>query len=61
MDHDHRKRGQRNWRTAALDPGVCYSAVCEGGCRFMGAWVMEEEKASENRQSKREAEEVNKV
>ena len=30
-----------DWSTAAaLDPGVCwYSAVREGGCRFMTAWV----------------------
>ena len=49
------------WSTAALDPEVWYSAVCEGGCRFMAAWVREEEKASENRQGMREAEEAHKV
>ena len=38
-----------DWSTAALDPGVWYSPVCEVGCRFMTAWVREEEKASENR------------
>ena len=35
--------------------------VCEGGCRFMAAWAREEEKASGNRQTKREAEEADKV
>ena len=34
-----------NWTTAALDPGVWYSTVCEGGCRFMVSWAREEEKA----------------
>ena len=47
--------------TAALYPGVWYSTVREGGCRFMAAWVREEEKASEHRQKKREAEEADKV
>ena len=50
-----------DWSTAALDPGVWYSTVREGGCRFMAAWVKEEEKASELRQRKREAEEADKV
>ena len=29
------------WSTAALDPGTWYwyNTVCEGGCRFMVAWV----------------------
>ena len=49
-----------DWSTAALDPGVWYSTVCEEGCRCMAAWVGEE-KASVNRQSKREAEEADKV
>ena len=35
--------------------------VHEGGCRFMVAWVKDEEKASEHRQRKREAEEKGKV
>ena len=35
-----------DWSTAALDPGVWYSAVHGGGCRFMAAWVKEEENAS---------------
>ena len=35
---------------AALDPVVWYSTVREGGCRFMAAWVKEEEKASQRRQ-----------
>ena len=33
-----------DWRTTALDPGVWYSTVCEGGYRFMAAWTREEEK-----------------
>ena len=37
-----------DWSTAALDPEVWYSTVREGGCRFMAAWVKEEEKASEH-------------
>ena len=48
-----------DWSTAALDPGVWYySIVHEGGCRFMAAWVKEEENASKHRQRKREAEEA---
>ena len=50
-----------DWNTAALDPGVWYSAVHEGGRRFMAAWVKEEENASSHRQKKREAEEADKV
>ena len=50
-----------DWSTAALDPGVWYSTVREGGRRFMAAWVKEEGKASEHRQRKREAEEADKV
>ena len=51
-----------DWSTAALDPGVWYStAVHQGGCRFMVAWVKEEENASKHRQRKREAEEADKV
>ena len=42
-----------DWSTAALDPGVWHSAVHEGGCRFMVAWVKEEENASNQRQGKR--------
>ena len=45
-----------DWRTAALDPGAWYNKVREGGCRFMAAWVREEEDASNQRQKKREAE-----
>ena len=37
------------------DPGAWYSTVHEGDCRFMAAWVKEEEKASEYRQRKTEA------
>ena len=51
--------GERN--TTSLDAGVWYSTVCEGGCRFMAALAREEEKASENRQRKREMEEADKV
>ena len=44
-----------DWSTVALDPGVWYSTVHGGGCRFMAAWVGEErENASEHRQRKRE-------
>ena len=50
-----------DWRTAALDPGAWYNTVQEGGCRFMAAWVREEENASNQRQKKREAEEADKV
>ena len=51
-----------DWGTAAIDPGVWYSAVHEGGCRFMAAWwVKEEENTSNQRQKKREAEEADKV
>ena len=32
-----------DWSTTALDPGAWYSTVHEGGCRFMAAWVREEE------------------
>ena len=50
-----------DWNTAALDPGVWYSTTHKGGCRFMAAWVKEEENASKQRQKKREAEEADKV
>ena len=50
-----------DWRTAALDPVAWYNKVHEGGCRFMAAWVREEENASNQRQKKREAEEADKV
>ena len=50
-----------DWSTAAFDPGVWYSAVHEGGCRFMAAWVKEEENAPNHRQKKREVEEADKV
>ena len=51
-----------NWSTTeALDPRAWYSIVCKGGCRFMATWVMEEEKASENWQGKRKAEEADKI
>ena len=51
----------RDWSTAALDPEVWYSAVHEGGCRFMAAWVKEEEDVSNQRQKKREAEEADRL
>ena len=51
----------RDWSTAALDPGVWYSAVHEGGCRFMAAWMKEEETSSNQRQKNREAEEADRV
>ena len=37
------------------------NTVQEGGCRFMAAWVREEENASNQRQKKRDAEEADKV
>ena len=50
-----------DWRTGALDSGVWCSTIREGGCRFMAAWVKEEEKASKHRQREREKEEADKV
>ena len=50
-----------DWNIAAFGPGVCYSTVRGGGCRFIAAWMKEEENASEHRQRKREAEEAGKV
>ena len=50
-----------DWSTTALDPGVWYSTVHEGGCRFMAAWVKGEENASKQWQKKGEAEEADKV
>ena len=50
-----------DWSTTALDPGAWYNTVHEGGCRFMAAWVKEEENASNQRQKEREAEEVDKL
>ena len=50
-----------DWSTAALDPRVWYSTVREEGCRFIAAWVKEEEKSSEHRQRNREAREADKV
>ena len=42
------------WSIAALDPGVWYSTVLEGGCGCMVAWMKDEENASKHRQKKRE-------
>ena len=50
-----------DWKPAALDPGAWYNTVQDGGCRFMAAWVREEENASNQRQKKRDAEEADKV
>ena len=50
----------RDWSTTALDPGVWYSTVCKESCRFMAAWVREEENTSKTRRKKREAEKVDK-
>ena len=50
-----------DWRTAALDPGAWYNKEHEGGCRFMAAWVREEENASNQRQKKREVKVADKV
>ena len=50
-----------DWSIAALDAGVWYSTVHEGGYRCMAAWVEEEENASKHWQREREAEEADKV
>ena len=50
-----------DWSTVALDPGVWYTTVRKGGCKFMTVWVKEEENASKHRQRKREAEGADKV
>ena len=50
-----------DWNTAALDPGAWYSTGRDEGYRFMAAWVKEEERTSEHRQRKREAEEADKI
>ena len=42
-----------DWSTAAFDLEVWFSAVHGEGCRFMAAWVKEEENASDQRQKKR--------
>ena len=47
--------------STALDPGSWYSTVCEGGCRFVAAWMREEKNGSENWHRKREAAEVSKA
>ena len=31
--------GLGHHRAAALDPGILYSTVCEGSCRYIVAWV----------------------
>ena len=50
-----------DWRTTPLDPEAWYNMIHEKGCRFMAAWVREEENASNQRQKKREAEGADKV
>ena len=55
------KRGPGGKKKMTLHPGAWYSTVREGCCRFVAAWVKEEQKASEHRQRKREAEEADKV
>ena len=44
-----------DWSTATLDPEAWCNTVDEGVCRCMTARAKEEEKASENRQRKRES------
>ena len=65
LSYSSRQRNEfplsHDWKTAALDPGAWYNTVQEGGCRFMAAWVREEENASNQRQKKRDAEEADKV
>ena len=34
-----------DWSTAALDPWIWYSTLCEGGCGFTAAWERETEEA----------------
>ena len=46
------------WKTRALDPGKCLEVVMEGSRTFMATWRMEEERAGEVRQNKREADEA---
>ena len=65
------KRGpggkEKEWTNCVADdlrlfgPGAWYTTVQEGGCRFMAAWVREEENASNQRQKKGEEEEADKV
>ena len=50
-----------NRSTVALDPGVWNNTVCEGGYKFMVAWMREKGEASENRQGKKYTEEADKV
>ena len=61
VSHVSHVRVRQSIITAALDPGAWYNTVQEGGCRFMAAWVREEENASNQRQKKRDAEEADKV
>ena len=42
-----------DWNTAALYLGAKCSTVREGGCRFVAAWVKQEEKASESKRKRR--------
>ena len=52
MTEDRRLFGVTgDWSTAALDPGVWYSTVREGGWMFIAAWVKEEENASKHRRT----------
>ena len=50
-----------DWNTPVPGSGAWYNTVCKGDCRFMAALVREEEKASEKRQSKREAEDADEI
>ena len=59
MMNELRGRGLSNvWRHRELGHR---RTICEGGCRLMAAWVGQEEKASENRQRKREAKKTDKL
>ena len=49
------------WKTVALDPGKLSEVVMEGVRTFMATWRKEEERATEVRRNKREAEEVDKT
>ena len=49
------------WKTVALGLGKWWEMVMKGGRTFMAGWKKEEERATEVRRHKREAEESNKI
>ena len=61
VEDDRRVLASGDWKTPLdpLEPGVRYITPCEGGRRFMAAWVREkDEKVFETRQRKRETDTV---